>query len=769
MSAAVRSLTVACIALALAACASNPTFEEAKKALGRGQTEEGLRLLEEAVREQPDDDEARRYWLATRDIFANQLTAQADSLANGGRHEEAQELYLRALSLSPNFLPAAAGLDRSRRALKHEPMLVAAEAALARGDYRAAEGPARKVLQENPADRRARRIMAEVGARKEAEAAPDRVLKGMLAKTVTLEFREATMKSVFEVLSRTAGVNFVFDKDVKQDTKITIFVRNSSIDDIIKLITVTNQLDRKVLNDNSLLIYPATAAKQKEYQELMVKTFYLANADVKTAQNLVKTVVKTKDIFVDEKLNMLVVKDTPEAIRLAEKLIALQDKAEPEVMLQVEVLEVGSGTLLDLGVTWPASVNIGTPPTGTGTGTGTTADQGVIVLDSSLDLKAFVPNPLAVINLRQQDRTQSLLADPRIRVKNREKAKVLIGEKVPVVTTTSTANVGVSSNISYLDVGLTLEVEPLISLDDEVSIKVGLEVSNILETINFSGALGYRLGRRTAATTLRLGDGETAVLAGLISADERKTRVKVPGVGEVPALGRLFASDSDTSNRTEIVLLITPRIVRNLGRPELLQTQFPSGTEAAVGIPPLTIRTTPPKSLRLSTQDGGARGGAPGGRPQAAAAPEPAVQPQPQTAEPAAVTIAAPAQVRVGQEFTVSVALPPGAGSGATLELVYDPQVLAEVTPASTVTVGPVGLVGGSSPPPQEAGVPGRAPLALGRGDGGAPASAQVRFRVLASDGGVTQVSVDRLLVQDAGGNPLPFVEPAPLRLAISQ
>ncbi|MFZ5555548.1 MAG: secretin N-terminal domain-containing protein [Pseudomonadota bacterium] len=765
---AMRHLRALALALLVAGCATNPPFEEAKKLLGRGQTEQGLRLLETAVQEHPDDDHARRYYQSVRDIYANDLAAQADALANQGRYESAEAVYLKALAASPNHPPALGGLERVRREKRHEPMLAQAQQALARGDYRAAEAPARTVLQENPSSLAARRILAEAGESRQAEDAPARSLKGMLAKTVTLEFREASLKSVFEVLSRTAGVNFVFDKDVKQDIKVTIFVRDSSIDDVIKLITLTNQLDRKVLNDNSLLIYPATAAKQKEYQELMVKTFYLANADVKSAQSLIKTVVKSKDVYVDEKLNMLVLKDTPEAIRLAEKLIGLQDKAEPEVMLQVEVLEVGSGTQLDLGVVWPSAVNIGTPPAaGTGSGDGAATDSDVVVLDSTLDLKAFVANPLAVINIRQQDRSQNLLADPRIRVKNREKAKVLIGEKVPVVTTTSTANVGVSSNVNFLDVGLTLEVEPLISLDDEVSIKVGLEVSNIIETVVFAGAQAFRLGRRTAATTLRLKDGETAVLAGLISDDERKTRVKVPGLGDVPALGRLFASDSDTSNRTEIVLLITPRIVRNIGRPELLQTQFPSGTEAAIGIPPLTIRTTPPKALGLSSRVPGAGGAvapAPARAETAAAVPS-----ELPGAAPAAVTIAAPTQVRVGQEFSVSVALPPGAGAGATLDLVYDPQVLAPVTAASTVTIGPGALVGGSSPPPQGQAVPGRESLRLTAGEGGAPAAAQVRFRVLASDGGSTQLSVDRLLVQDASGNPLPFVDPPPLRVAISQ
>jgi general secretion pathway protein D len=116
---------------------------------------------------------------------------------------------------------------------------------------------------------------------------------------------------VFEVISRTSGLNFVFDRDVRSDTKINIFVRNTSLDEVVRLILTTNQLDRKLLNENSVLIYPNTPAKQKEYRELVVRSFYLANADVKQAVNLVKGMVKSQDVFIDEKLNLLVVKDTP--------------------------------------------------------------------------------------------------------------------------------------------------------------------------------------------------------------------------------------------------------------------------------------------------------------------------------------------------------------------------------------------------------------------------------------------------------------------------
>ena len=403
------------------------------------------------------------------------------------------------------------------------------------GDLDAAERKLRAVLEQDPSQREARALL-EVVAQRRARAAAQTPpvapeLKSPFSKPITLEFRDASLKSVFEVISRASGINFVFDRDVRADTKINIFVRNTSLDDVVKLILVTNQLERKMLNENSVLIYPNTPAKQKEYKELVMRTFYLANADVKQALNMVKGMVKTQDVFVDEKLNLMVVKDTPDAIRVIDRLVRALDLAEPEVMLEVEVLELQKTTLQQLGLQYPERINFGKIPA-PGAATGDLIFQ--IGEDS---LKGFVINPPIALDMKKIDGDAKLLANPRIRVKNHEKAKVHIGSKVPVITTTSTANVGVSSSVSYLDVGLKLDVEPSIYLRDEVAIKLGLEVSNIMRQVNVSGTLAYELGTRTTATVLQLKDGETQVLAGLISDEDRRTANKIPGLGDLPVIG----------------------------------------------------------------------------------------------------------------------------------------------------------------------------------------------------------------------------------------
>ncbi len=313
---------------------------------------------------------------------------------------------------------------------------------------------------------------------------------------------------------------------------------------------------------------------------------------------MIRAVVKTRDIFVDEKINLLVIRDTPEAVRMAERLIAAQDLAEPEVMLEVEVLEVSVTRLTELGLKYPDTIALAVQ--------GAAGVPGVLSLNEFLNFNSNLaqvvfPNPAFLLSLKQQDGSTSVLANPRIRVKNREKAKIHIGDRVPVITTTAAATGGfVSETVTYLDVGLKLEVEPIIYLEDEVGIKVALEVSRIVREIrSTSGTLVYQIGTRTASTLLRLRDGETQVLAGLISDEDRRGADRVPGLGELPTLGRLFSSQRDEQLKTQLVLLITPRIVRTLARPAAHTVEFSArDTEAAaphVTRPaPARVRPPPP-------------------------------------------------------------------------------------------------------------------------------------------------------------------------------
>jgi general secretion pathway protein D len=614
---------ISCVCLLLiSGCASNTAVRDSRQLIAEGRTEEGVLHLELATREFPGDHEVRAEYFRQRDAVANQLLVSADAERAAGHTEQAQALYRRVQTFDANNPRVREGLADLAVQQRQQATMQEAHKLIAEAKLPAAERLLRAVLAESPNHSEARHLLDLTRAKtaQTALAAPATpALKDSFAKPLTLEFRDTALKNVFEVIARSSGMNFVFDKDVRTDTKITIFVRDTSIDDLVKLILTTNQLERKILNENTVLIYPNSPVKTKEYVDLVTRSFYLANADVKQAQALVRGLVKTKDVFIDEKLNLMVIKDTPEAVRLAERLIESLDIAEPEVMLDVEVLELSRSKLRELGLRFPDQVGYGllTPSsnstivngsvTQSSTTLGGALAAGFIDLKNTTGLTAFVANPGVMLNLKNQVGDGNMLANPRIRVKNREKAKIHIGDKLPVFTTTSTANVGVSASVAFLDVGLKLDVEPNVYLDDEVGIKVGLEVSSIVKEISGpAGSQAYQIGTRTAATVLRLKNGETQVLAGLINDEERSSANRLPGLGDVPALGRLFSSQRDEKNRTEIILLITPHIVRNLAQPQGTGMNVPSGSESSVGYTPLQLKPTAPGSMSLTYQASGA-------------------------------------------------------------------------------------------------------------------------------------------------------------------
>lgn len=648
-------LSCACL-IVLAGCASNTAVRDSKQMVAEGRTDEAVLHLERAVRDYPDDHELRSEYYRQRDVVISQLLIAADTERTAGRADQAQALYRRVQALDPNNQRTREGLASLAMQQRLDATVQEALKLAEANDGAAAERLLRAVLSESPSNAPARSLLNSLrdkAARAEV-AAPG--LKSSFSKPLTLEFRDTPLKTVFEVIARSSGLNFVLDRDVRSDTKITIFVRETSIEDVLKLILSTNQLERKILNENSVLIYPNNPAKAKDYVDLVTRSFYLSNADVKQAQVMVRTLVKTKDIFTDEKLNLLVIKDTPDAVRLAERLIESLDIAEPEVMLDVEVLEMSRSKLRELGLRFPDQVGYGllTPSanstivnggvTQSTTVLGGALAPGYIDLNSTSALTAFVANPGLMLNLKNTVGDGNILANPRIRVKNRQKAKIHIGDKLPVFTTTSTANVGVAASVSFLDVGLKLEVEPNIYLDDEVGIKVGLEVSSIVKEVSGpAGSQAYQVGTRNAETVLRLKNGETQVLAGLISDEERSSANRLPGLGDIPGLGRLFSSQRDEKNKTEIILLITPRIVRNLVQPRGAGINVPAGSESVVGFrPPLLVKKAEPRSLTMSTNPIGPAGAVPGAD-VSEVAPEAASTPAPEAAPSAeAALVAAP-------------------------------------------------------------------------------------------------------------------------------
>lgn len=752
--------------LALAGCATNKAFEDGKQALMAGEQDRALGLFEQAAKQSPDNAEIRATLYRQREVAIARHLAQAEAARIAGNREAAAAALDRVLAMDARNPRAISMRDQLLRGVRHDAMVTEANAMFVRKDVSGAEARVRNVLGQDGSHAGARELLRQIEETRPKQQTPA-ALGDMFQKTVTLEFRDTSMRNVFEAIARSTGINFVFDKDVRPDIKVTLFVRNTTVAEVMRLILITNQLERSVLSENTVLIYPNTAAKVREYKELVTRTFFLVNAEAKQVQNLIKTVIKTKDIYIDERLNVIVMKDTVDAVRLAEQLVESVDVAEPEVMLEVEVLEVSSNKMKELGIDFPDQIGYGilTPnisnSVSTAAGITTTTTLGGQLLQGNINLKdtnglvvPYVSNPGLILNLRAQDGAANLLANPRIRVKNKEKAKVHIGEKLPVFTTTSTANVGVSASVTYLDVGLKLDVEPLIHPEDDVDIKMTMEVSSIVKEVTGpQSSLAYQVGTRSTATALRLKDGETQILAGLISDEERTSASRLPGLGHLPLIGKLFSSERGSNNKTEIVLLITPRIVRNLSRPAHIAPALPAGTEAAVGAASLSIRQSgKEQGMRLSSSGGGvapAAGAVQFASPSRAVQPEPAPAPEPEEAAGGAeLRMQSSGEVAAGGEAGVIVSMTAGAGvSNATIEIVYDPNVL---TALGTVTA------------------PGRAAVTLSAAGAGQEARAELRFRAAPNaPAGASSVQVGNVVALGADGNPLQINAPSPVDIVI--
>jgi general secretion pathway protein D len=658
--------------LMLAGCAAQLAYRDGKDLIAQGKIEVGLLKLQEAAKLDPGSIEYRTAYFQVRDRAIEGFLDQAGKLSANKKWNEADALYQRVLAIESSNNRAKAGLGTNAASRNHEHLLADAKTALEKKDIDTARAKLGLILRESPHHSEAQTLKRAIEAEISTPAV-ESALQAAYRKPITIEFKDVPLKRVFEVISRTSGLNIIFDKDVKTDQRTSIFLKNSTIASAIHFALLTNQLEQQVLDGNTILIYPNTPAKQKDYQEMMVRTFYLSNADAKTVANTLKTIVKSRDVVTDEKLNMLIVRDSPEAIRLAEKLVALHDIPEPEVMLEVEILEVSRTRLQELGIKWPDSLGL-TPLPSTSGGTLTLRDLRTNINGSTLGAAV---GPVTV-NVKGQDSDANILANPRIRARNHEKAKILIGERVPNITTTSTSTGFVSESINYVDVGLKLDVEPSIHLDNDVAIKIALEVSNIVSQLQTkTGTTAYQIGTRTASTVLRLKDGENQVLAGLINNEDRTSSNNIPGLGALPVVGRLFGSSADNKLKTEIVLSITPHIIRNIQRPDAAMAEFRSGTESSLRIRPEggaggVMSTTPVRTPTAGQQLPQTPMQTPSSRPSGiaavpSAAPVPSMSGGVQSGDigvmnssSAAVSGAlirwdGPTQVKTGNEFSVRV------------------------------------------------------------------------------------------------------------------
>ncbi len=565
-----KLLSYGLVSFTLVSCSEMP-FHQRQHEL---QPQERLDQAEQRVRNNPTDKDAKVDLANQRYRLINQYFAVVTDALKANDTELAKANLDKILQIEANNLRALDTLKQLELNTQHEASVAMAQDLLTNGNNTEASKILRQVLIENPNYLVARNLLQDIKDKEAKDQITPRKLKLKGAKTISLDFREANLRNIFEVISISSGINIVLDPNLRPDLKASIFVKDASVEEVLDFLLLMHQLNKKVLTENSILIYPI--AKAAQYEDLVLRTYYLNHADAKQTANLIKAMMPIKDIFIDDKLNMISMKATYEQLQDVEKLINNEDLPDPEVLLDVEVLEVKRSRLTDIGFSFPDNFSVIANPR-TSTGTGVNGSSLVLNDLKNISSSRIAVSPTLSLNLLRQDADSNLLANPRIRVLNREKAKIHIGDKIPIpVTTIGSGNsnfVGQSAN--YLDVGLKLDVEPRVLLDNNVAIRIGLEVSS---ATFFAGSLFPTIGTRNTSTVMMAADGETQVLAGLINDEDRKSTRKVPGLSDIPLLGRLFNDPNENKSKTEIVLLITPHVLRNIQRPDSKNAEFYGGT-----------------------------------------------------------------------------------------------------------------------------------------------------------------------------------------------
>jgi general secretion pathway protein D len=531
-------LVIVALALVAGGCAASSALRRGQEAEHGQDYDRAVVEYTNALRLHPNDTNARL------GLERAKLRAAAEHFQNGrrltatGKFEEALVEYQLASELNPSSHEIDEALKDSRNQLR-------ARVAVAR------EGKTElETIMERARD------LPPVGL----DLPPNVKMPG------SLTFRDASSQIVFQAIARFAGISLGFDPTFRE-TPITIDLRNASLESALSAVADVTRTFFRVTAQNSVLVIPDTPAKRREYEEEVVRTFYLSNADLKETQDMMRLVLDARRISPTTANNALTIKDTPERISAAARLISAIDKARPQVIIDVELLEVDRTRLREYGlqIASPGSPGIdGSVSIKPGTNNTLTLQTLRNLTQADLLLANL---PSLYYRLLKSDTNTRTLANPQLRTSEGIPAQARFGERIPVPVTTFTpiATGGTPQqpivSYNYENIGVNLDITPRTHHDGSVTLALKVAVQSISGT-GFNDLPTF--GNREINTEITLHDGETNMLAGLIRDDERRVLEGIPGLSDVPVLGRLFAHSRLETTQTDIILTLTPHIIRVL-------------------------------------------------------------------------------------------------------------------------------------------------------------------------------------------------------------
>jgi general secretion pathway protein D len=576
-----RLFTPVLLACLIAGCATATAMRNGRNAEQLEDFDRAIVEYTKVLRSQPDNREARQSLERARIRAAADHFARGRRLEGGGRIDEALVELQLAAELNPNNQDIRDALESVRTQQRNK-------IAIARDGKTGLETLIERTRNMTP----------------QGQELPIDV-----RLPASLTFRDAPSRDVFTAIARFANINITFDPTFR-DQPVTIDLRETTLDVALQAVTAATRSFYRVTGPRFITVVPDTAAKRQEYEEEVVRTFPLSNADLKETVDLLRIVIDARRLAPVTATNTIAIKDTPARVAAAGRLIAAIDKARPEVVIDVELLEIDRTRLKEFGlqIASPAADST-TGPTGIN-GVADVNRQNLTLRDvrNLTQSDVILTNvPALFYRLLKQDTNTRILANPQLRTSEGMPAQARFGERVPVPVTTFSpiATGGISqqpiTSFNYENIGVNIDITPRTHHDDEVSLALKLEVSSI-SGAGFGGLPTF--GNRYVSTVIRLHDGETNLLAGLIRDDERRVVSGILGLADIPFVGRLFAHNRKETLETDIVLTLTPRIVRVLDLNEDDLRPFRVGRDGDITGPggvvplPLPVELPPPPGVQ---------------------------------------------------------------------------------------------------------------------------------------------------------------------------
>jgi len=557
-------LLVPVLAVALAAgCAANVSYRKAESAEVAGNWDEAVLKYLDALDNDPGNIKYRAALLRAK------IKASQSHFEKGKQFEKAAALeralveYQQATQLDPTNQYAAAQLEHVRRALIAQ----------------------RENRPNDSIEKMKERIR---GTRPQPP-----MLNPRSTQPISLEFPQpVSIFQIYRALAQAFGINVLFDPNLK-DQEIAIDLKDVTAQAALETLMHAAGHFYKVIDEHTILIAADTPQNRRNYEDLVIQTFFLSNAEVKDMTTILRSLIGAQKIATNDQLNAIILRDTADKVKVAEKIIETNDKSKAEVVVDVELLQINTTRMTDLGIAlsqYSVGQALDTGASGPSGASGASGSSGLRVSDIPFLNQSnwILTIPSAVYNFAKQVGEAQLLAKPQLRITEGQKANLVIGDKIPIpLTTFNTSNtIGGSivpiTSFQYQDVGIKIEIEPRVHHNQEVTLKVKIEVSNLGNNVTFNGNTQPTIGTRTFDTTIRLQDGETNFLAGLIRTDDSKNDQGIPGLSDLPVIGRLFSHKTHTGDRTDVILTLTPHIIRNAEITEADLLPIWVGTEANV-------------------------------------------------------------------------------------------------------------------------------------------------------------------------------------------